>query len=848
MLKRLWKRWRLRRDLEEELQFHLDRQAEVYGAEEARRRFGNPSVLKETLFDMWTFPSLESWLRDVRFGVRKLAAAPGFTLIAVIALGLGIGADTAMFSIIEGALTWNLGLDHQDRIVFIDPSSELTNGSNWGASYPDFRDFRDRAKSIESVSAYRFVPVNVSDASGLPERFNCVRMSANGFRTAEVKPALGRDFIDQDEQAGAEPVLMLSHTVWQDRYGSDPQVLGKVVRVDEVPHTIIGVMPPNRRFPEEADLWTALPPSENRNERGLMIFGRIGRNTGLATARAEMDTIAGSLAAQYPANNKGLTVKVLPIAQITGVYAMRPLFAVLFAAVGFVLLIACVDVANLLLARGAGRQREMAVRMAIGAGKARILRQLLIESMILSLAGGVVGGAVAFGGLKWFDYGTGALASKPVWLNLSLDSRAFAYLAAVTMICGILFGLAPALRLAGAGLNAVLKDGGPGTVGGRFGLRLSRGLVVFEMMLCVILLTAAGLMIRSAVNLYATPIGANPANVLTARVNLPKAKYPDTPARTEFHRSARASIESLPGLVAAAVTSNPPMNGWRTIEAELPGDNTIKHLDAIVCTAGYFRVLEITPSAGHLFADEERSVVVNDAFVNRYWPEGQSPLGRSIRIGKDWLTVSGVIPTVLQDFRNPLARHPLIYVPYSLSADAQMYLIARTAVPPTSLALGVREQIRKIDGNLALYEIRSLEQRLSENRLTTKMFGVMMTVFASVALVLASIGLYSVVAHSVSLRSQEIGVRMALGGSERDILKLVFRDGMRPLVIGLGIGLPLSVAAMRALRTALVGVAPDDPLTFGAVVLILLFAGALGCVLPARRAMGVDPVNTLRCL
>jgi putative ABC transport system permease protein len=434
-LRALWRRRQLDRDLEDELRFHR----EMKGGD---RSFGNATVIKETCRELWTFPALETWWQDIRYAIRTLARTPGFTLVAVTALALGIGADTAVFTIAHGAFSWNLGVDHIDRIVLVG-TTDASHHQGFGQSYPDFRDLRSQVKSLAGLAAYRYFPVNVSDKSGLPERYYCAQMSANGFSVIEQRPVLGRDFTAEDERPGAPLVAMLTYHVWQDRYGKDPAIIGKSVRVNEVPTAVIGIMPPGRRFPEETDLWTPLVPSaalEKRDHRSLALFGRLADGVKAAAARTELETISGRIASQYPDTNKGLVADVRPIAEITGAYDSRPLFAALWGAVGFVLLIACADVANMLLARGAGRSREISIRVAIGAGRGRILRQLLVESVVLSIVGGLLGWLVALGGLRWFDRGTSWLP-KPVWLNLSLDRTAFTYLAAISIGTGILFGL-----------------------------------------------------------------------------------------------------------------------------------------------------------------------------------------------------------------------------------------------------------------------------------------------------------------------------------------------------------------------------------------------------------------------
>jgi len=860
-LRALWRRRQLDRDLQDELRFHLEMAAKESTGSDVGRRFGNVTSIGERCRELWTFANVETWWQDVRYAARTFGRNPGFTAVAVVALALGIGADTAMFTIANGAISWDMGLEQADRVVIVS-ATDAARAQSFGSSYPDFRDLRAHVKSLAGLAAYQFVPVNVSDHSGLPERYYCVRMSSNGNRVARQKPLLGRDFTSADEKPGAAPVVLLGHHVWQQRYGGDPAMVGRTIRVDEVPTEVVGVMPPGRRFPEDTDLWTPLIPTSaiaRRDNRSLMVYGRLADGVKLSAAHLELDTLMRQLASQYPETNRGLTAEVLPIVMITGVYAMRPLFAVLFGAVGFVLLIACADVANMLLARAAGRAREISIRVAIGAGKARIIRQLLIESTLLSLAGGVLGWLVAIGGLRWFDAGTGTLV-KPPWLHLKLDATAFGYLAAISIATGVLFGMAPALRLAKVDIHGSLKDGEYGTAGGRRSLRLAGSLVAFEMALCVMLLAGAGLMIRSTANLYAAPIGVNTANVLTMRINLPETKYPREEDLVRFHETLAGRLDALPGVETSAVVSNLPLGRWiefpYQMEGAAPAEDRLPRLGAIVATADYFRVGQVRARRGRLFTDAETTAetpltVVNETFAVKMWP-GEDPLGKRLRVVRDgipqpWLTVVGVVPDILQDFRHPLEHSPLIYLPYAEAPQRVAYLVARTGVPPSTLAQVFRTEVQQVDEGLPVYEVRSLENRIAENRLTTSLFSAICTVFAAVALVLAAIGLYSVTAHSVSQRMQEFGIRLAMGGTSGDILRLVFRQSLRPLVYGLMIGLPLAFGVTRLLRAVLAGVSPGDPVTFLAAGAVLTLAGLAGCAIPARRALQVDPVVVLRC-
>ena len=863
------RRSRMERDMDAELRLHIEAFAEdlVHSGvprEEAWRRarieFGGLERAKEECRDALALRLVDHVARDLRFGLRLLIKNPGFTTSAVIALALGIGADTAMYSIVNGALSWDFGLENRDRIVMVN-SVDRGRSQEWGASYPDFRDFRTQVKSLAGLAAYQLTAVNLSDHSALPERYYCVQMSANGFSVVHQKPMLGRDFIAEDERPGAPAVIILAYHVWRDRYAQDPAILGKTVRVDEVPRVVISVMPPGRRFPEDTDLWVPLVPDatlERRNARGLMLFGRLRDRMSLESARLEFRALAERLAVQYPDANKDITAEVRPIVEISGLYYIKPLFFALFGAVGFVLLIACADVANMLLARAGERAREVSIRVAIGAGRVPIIRQLLLESVVLSIAGGFLGWLVAVGGLRWFDRGMGSTA-KPLWLHLSLDRNALIYLAAISVGTGILFGLAPALRLAKTDVNAALKDGGSGMSGSKFGLRLSSLLVTFQMALCVVLLAGAGLMIRSAVKLYSAPIGVNISQVLTMRIHLPEKKYAPPESWRAFHENLQKRLSALPGVASASVASQLPFGGWTTLSFELEGRKNdevqLPETGGLVVGNNYFQTMQVQPQHGRVFTDSDGLagtpiVVVNQSFAEKYWP-GEEPLGKRLRVKEEqilgpWLTVVGVVPDILQNFRHHLQHDPLIYLPFAEQPARRVFLIARTQVPPTTLANAFRSEVQHLDENLALDDVRSLEERVAESRLTVSLFGAICTVFAGVATVLAAIGLYAVNAHAVSQRTREIGLHMAMGASRSDVARLVFGQGIRPLAPGVAIGLLLALGVTRLLRVVLVGVSPSDPLTFVGIVLVLTIAAALGCAGPARRAMKVDPMVALR--
>jgi putative ABC transport system permease protein len=599
---------------------------------------------------------------------------------------------------------------------------------------------------------------------------------------------------------------------------------------------------------------------EQRDNRELMLFGRLRKGVPLSSVRAEVVSLAQKLATQYPKTDKDITAVVMPIMELTGLYYMKPLILALFVAVGFVLLIACADVANMLLARATGRSREISIRVAIGAGKISIFRQLLIESTVLSLAGGLLGWPVAVGGLRWFDTGTGTLTTRPVWLHLSLDPSAFFYLAAISMGTGILFGLAPALRLAKSDINAALKDaGGAGLMSTKSSLRLSNVLVAVQMALCVVLLADAGLLVRSAVNVYAAPIGVNTNNVLTMRVNLPEAKYLAPDSWVAFHQNLANRLSALPGVQLSGLASNLPLGGWITFDFEFEGrmDDPAHRPEAggLVVSNNYFQLMQVQAVRGRLFSGADGKsgppvAIISQTFAGKFWPNGDA-LGKRVRIVDErsrgpWLTVVGVVPDILQNFRQYLERDPLIYVPFAEIPQRQMFLIERTVVPPATLADTFRREVQKLDANLPVYEVRTLDNRIAENRLSVSLFGAMCSVFAGIATLLAAIGLYAVIAHGVNRRTQEIGLRIALGATRRDVLRLVAAQCVRPLLPGLTLGMLLALAATRVLQTALRGVSPSDPVTFAGTLVVLIVAAVLGCAVPARRAMRIDPMVALR--
>ena len=853
----LWRRPQLDRDIQDELQFHREMQA----TEESPRSFGNATLLRETCRDLWAFTWIETLWQDIRYAARTLAHNPVFTIIAVAALALGIGANTTIYTVVTSALAFKMGVEHMERLVVV-TATDASRRNPFAQSFDDYVNLRAEVKSIQSLAAYRRLPVNVSDRSSLPEQYICVEISDNSFPVAGVKPVLGRDFTSSDARPGASPVAILAYHVWQNRYGKDPSILGKTIRVDDVPRTVIGVMPPKIGFPEQADLWMPLLPDlrAGREVRDLLLFGRLADGAKLPSARAELDTIAHRLQTRAPDTYKGLIVDVRPFLENIGIYSVRPvLYAVVFA-VGFVLLIACADVANLLLARAASRAREISIRIAIGAGRGRILRLLLLESLLLSSVAGLLGWLVALAGLRWFDVAT-ANPTRPSWIDFSMNLHAFTYLAAVSIGAGILFGFAPAFRLAKVDVNSAIKGGGHGAAGSKRGQCLASTLVVFEMVLCIVLLSGAGLMMRSAVNTYTASTGVNASNVLTMLINLPEAKYPRNEDQVSFYRRLKMKLESLPGVEAVSLASSMPTGYVQyfpyQLENQAAADPDHRPVTAgLIVGADYFRVMQVRVRRGRVFNESDGisgtpHVIVNETFAAKAWP-GEDPIGKRLRLIREQtpqnsLTVVGVVPDIQQNFQRPLDHAPIIYLPYGADPPRGMFLTARTTVPPSTLGQAFRKEVQGLDENLPVVGVKTLEQLIANSRIDSAVFAVLFSIFAGIALVLASVGLYAVVAHSVSQRTREIGVRMAVGGTARDIVRMVFWQGTRRIVIGLAIGLPLGATLTFALRFLLVGVAPGDPLSLAGAALVLILAGLLGCAIPARRAVRVNPLVALRC-
>ncbi len=795
------------------------------------------------------------WLGDIRFGLRALAKNPGFTALAVAMLALGIGVNATVFTVADAVLFKGFPtVAGNDRLLYI---------SNGGCciSYPDFLDIRAQAKSFQGMGITHGIGSALNDGAGYAQRVEITEVSAATFKTVGRRPIMGRDFLASDQLPGAAPVAILSYGFWVRRYGKDPNIVGHAIHLNGALTTIAGVMPRGLSFPQTVDMWVPLVETAAVMNRAQtytwFAFGRLRDGVTFASAKAETEGIIRRLETEYPVTDSRQHLVVQNFAQFFIGANAALIYGTMWGAVAFVLLIACANLANLMLARAIGRSREISVRIALGAGRWRIIRQLLIESLMLSCAGGALGWWLAKWGVRAYQL---AMAQKESWLILdyALDQRVLAYLIAISIGTGLLFGLAPALRLSGLDVNATLKDGGRGATGGR-AKHLSALLVTGEMALAVVLLAGAGVMIRSFLKIHNASIGVDANNVLVGELAPPASRYPTAEARLSFFERLETRIQAIPGVESAVLADSLPSWGSRRLEYELAGeapagDRGRPKVSTLPISPSYFRALRASILAGRDFNDHDNAqsapvAIVNQRLASQFWP-GQNALGQRIRVfdgngPSPWLTVVGLASNIIQNDQTRQRVDPVVYVPFRQRTPGEAWVLARTAIPAEDLETAFHDAVRSLDTDLPLYGPMSLIRRL-EGYSDNRFYGGLLLIFAAIALLLASIGLYTVVAHAVSRRTQEIGIRMAIGANAHDIRRLVFRQGMIPLAAGLAIGIAGALGVNRILKSVLVNVSPADPLTFVITAGVLILAAALGCWIPARRAMRVDPVVALR--
>ena len=812
---------------------------------------------------------METLWQDLRYGVRMLGRSPGLTIVAVLTLALGIGANTAIFSVLNAVLLKSLPYSEPDRLVMVWGNERAVNNSRAQVSATDVMDWRVQNHVFEDVTTVSGFYTPTLTGSGEPERIPAEIVGDGYFQIMHGKPLLGRVFLPEENIDGKDDVVVLTFGLWQRRFSGDPSVIGKSILLNSRPHIVVGVMPPDfRSLPfsilngPPAELYR--PVGENyadkdRSSRHLRAIARLKPGVTVRQARADMDAIASRIEKEHPKESTAYGVHVVSL-QEDLVGGIRPALLLLFGAVGLVLLIACANVANLLLARSAARQREIAVRAALGAARTRLIRQFLTESILLALAGGLLGILFALWGTSLIE----SVGAKviPSLTSVEINLSVLSFTLALSLLTGVIFGVAPALNVTRLNLNDVLKEGGraSGAASGRNPLRSS--LVISEVALALVLLVAAGLLIRSLSQLRQMNPGFNPSNLLTMNVPLPSAKYPKDADRLTFYKRMIERVEALPGVQSAGIVSVLPMGtnfDGRALQVEdrpkPPGQEL--SVATFIATPGYLRAMQIPLQKGRIFAetDVESSApvaLVSETMARNLWP-GENPLGKHLRIsGSDrpieqleWRSVAGVVSDVKQD-RLDAPGEMQLYVPEAQMVNSYMTLVVRTRVNPSSLTAAVREQIHVLDKDQVVYGIATMDQLLSDSLALRRFSMLLLGMFAGVALLLAAVGLYGVISYTVGQRTHEFGIRMALGAQSGDVLRLVVRHGFTLVLAGLAAGILAALALTRLLSSLLFGISATDPATFAIVTLVLSTVALVACYVPALRATKVDPMVALR--
>jgi len=801
------------------------------------------------------------FLQDVRHAVRGLVRDRGVTAIVIACLALGIGINATLFSVIDGVLIQPLPFVEADRLLILNETFERGGLREEGVSYPNLRDWKAQTTAFSAIAASSGRSIALSDGVE-PERYEGAAVTWDLFPTLGVPPALGRHFNAEDDRLGAEPVIVLSDEIWRRRYNGDSAIIGRRVTVNGRPHTVVGVMPPKFNFPENQKAWIPLAPlaeKDPRSNHNLFTFGRLKPGVDVSAARAELKSIAATLATQYPLTNYGWSAIAQPLADEFIPDDVRLVLLTMMGAVTIVLLIACANVANLMLARASGRQREFSVRAALGAGRARMVRQLLTECVLLGLASAPLGLAIAYVGVWLLDNAVPP-GMVPYYIHWEISARGIVYTTAISALTGLVFGLAPALQAGRLNIQEVLRDGarGSGTSGRR--ARVRNGLVIAEVALALLLLVGASLFVRSFLNLQGANPGFDTAQLLTLRFYMTGESYATGEQKTQRVEDIIHRVEGLPGVQSAFASNFIPLDGGGDSGSAIVDGRAVPRgeepgIGFTGVTPHLYKTMGLTVLKGRDFTDAEGTsrtpiAVINDTMAKKLWP-GTDAVGRRFRLAEtepaEWFTVIGVAPDIRQDDMdddNP--PFPVAYVPYPYSTVANTGITVRAAGNPANLTSAIRGEIRSSDPSLAIFSVRTMEDLRTMGFWQFRLFGFMFGIFGAAALFLAGIGVYGVLSFSVSQRTQEMGVRIALGAQRGDVLGLVVRQGVVLAAIGVLFGIAGAFGVTRVIRSLLYNVTPTDPLSFVGVALFLTAIAFLASYFPARRATTVDPIVALR--
>src|SRR5215204_1892524 len=872
-LSNLLRRWRalihkdeLEHELDEEMQFHLERDIEQkvrsgITPEDARyaalKSFNGFDQSKEECRSARGVGLIENILRDISYSVRVLLKNHAFTIVVILTLALGIGANTAIFSFANGILLRPLPYPQSERLAVIDETALKRGVDSMSVSFPNFLDWREQNKVFEDIGIYFGSNRFSLSGAGEPVEVRGSYISHGLFEVLRVSPQMGRTFTANEDRPDEDAVVILGHNLWQRNFGGDANIIGRKIMISNRSRTVVGVMPSGFRFPEVSEMWVPValtPETFTRTDHGLSAIARLKDGVTFTEAQAEMNNIAARIEQQNPVTNEGLGVKVTSLHdRLTGDY--REALLILLGVVGCVLLVACVNVANLMLARATARQKEFALRAALGASRWRIMRQLLVESLLLATVGGALGFLLSLWALRLLL--RAIPIQLPFWMNFGVDLRVLGFTLGITVLTGLIFGVMPALQTSRVDLNDTLKEGGRGNTGIRS--RARSFLVVAEIAMSLMLLVGAGLMIQSFLRLRSVNIGLNPKNVLTAGVNLPQSKYPRD-QRAIFFKQLLERVRNLPGVEAASATATVPLSGdnWgRSITVEgfpvLPVGQApmIQHT---VVTPGYFRTMGIPLLAGRDFTDADTKgtpdvTIVDERLAREYWPN-DTPIGKRIRFGppednEPWHIVIGVVSAVRHQRMQEETRES-VYLPHAKMPVNGLSLVARTSSDPRDFVAAIRREVAQLDPDLPVSGVATMEEVVAESIWQPRLYATLFSVFASGALILALIGIYGVMAFLVQTRTHEIGIRMALGATARDVFKLIVGRGMKLTAIGILIGVAGAAALTRLMHSLLFNTSATDPITFILISVLLSLAAFLACYIPARRAAKVDPLVALR--